>query len=338
MVTALIGAVLSGGLAACGSAGTSDGASAGASAGGEAGAGPGGTAPAAAGFPRTVQHAMGTTEIAAQPRRVVALDQSFVDAALTLDTPVVGYTTYRSIEDTLPGYLAPVLDDAREAVSVGTLEAPSLEKIAALRPDLILSAKVRHEALYDKLGRIAPTVFSETTGAKWKDNLRLVGRALGKEDLAEQRIKEYEDRAAAIGEEITAGNGGTPPTVSIIRFAGEPTVRLYVENSYSGIVLRDAGLVRPKGQPTTTDTVAVNLSEERIPEMDADHIFLAAYDDPSVGPVKQRFEANPLWGRLKGGIHEVPDITWMTAVGIQGAHAILDDLATTFGVDPARPS
>jgi len=29
-------------------------------------------------------------------------------------------------------------------------------------------------------------------------------------------------------------------------------------------------------------------------------------------------------------------VTWMTAVGIQGAHAILDDVAKFFAVDPAK--
>ncbi|WP_370023951.1 ABC transporter substrate-binding protein [Planotetraspora sp. GP83] len=283
---------------------------------------------------------MGDTEIKREPKRVLALDQSFVDAVLTLDTEVIGYTTYRSIEGGLPSYLAPVMAKAKNAVSVGTLQAPSLEKIAALKPDLIVSAKVRHEALYGKLSQIAPTVFSETTGAIWKDNLRLVGRALGKESLAEQRIADYQTRAAKIGEEIKAKNGGTPPTISIVRFAGEPTARLYVEKSYSGIVLKDAGFVRPSGQPTVSDAIAVDLSEERIPEMDADHIFVSAYDDPAAAaaPVKQKFEANPLWNRLKGEKHQVSDTTWMTAVGIQGAHAVLDDLATIFGVNPAKPA
>jgi iron complex transport system substrate-binding protein len=34
----------------------------------------------------------------------------------------------------------------------------------------------------------------------------------------------------------------------------------------------------------------------------------------------------------------VSDLTWMSAVGLQGAHAMLDDVATTFSVDPARSS
>ena len=334
LAVGVTGTVLSVGLAACGSSTpeTSAGTSTGTSATG------GSAAPAAsdtAAFPRTVKHVMGEARIPARPKRVVALDQSFVDAVLSLETEVVGFTSYRGIEGKLPDYLAPVLDHAKEATSVGTLEQPSLERILALKPDLIVSAKVRHEALYDKLSQIAPTVFSETTGAIWKENLKLVGQALGKEDLAEARIKEYQDRAATIGESIKAKDGKLP-TVSIARFAGEPTVRLYVENSYSGLVLKDVGFQRPADQPTVTDTIMVPISQENISQLDADHIFVAAYEDPAVGPVKEKFEANPLWGKLKGAKHDVSDTVWMTAVGIQGAHAILDDLAKIFEVDPAR--
>ncbi|MGW0592551.1 ABC transporter substrate-binding protein [Streptosporangium sp. NPDC002607] len=328
LAVGVVGVALSAGLAACGSSTPETSVeTSGASA-----------APAAsdtAAFPRTVKHVMGEATIPAQPKRVVALDQSFVDAVLTLETEVVGFTSYRGIEGELPDYLTPVLGHAKEATSVGTLEQPSLERILALKPDLIVSAKVRHEALYDKLSQIAPTVFSETTGAIWKENLRLVGQALGKEDLAEQKIKEYQDRAGRIGESIKAKEGKLP-TVSVARFAGEPTVRLYVENSYSGLVLKDVGFPRPEDQPTVTDTIMVPISQENISQLDADHIFVAAYEDPAVGPVKEKFEANPLWGKLKGAKHDVSDTVWMSAVGTQGAHAILDDLAKIFEVDPAR--
>jgi iron complex transport system substrate-binding protein len=299
------------------------------------GAGPG-PAPAEAPF-RVVTHAMGETAIPAQPIRVVALDQSFVDAVLTLETPVVGYTTYRAITEGLPDYLGPLADQyAGEAVSVGALEEPSLEQVAALQPDLIVSAKVRHEALYAQLSRIAPTVFSETTGAIWKDNLRLMGQALGKEELAETRIAEYEERAAAIGREIGAASGGTLPTVSVVRFAGEDTVRLYSRKSYSGVVLEDVGFPRPASQPTT-DEIAVDVSQERILDLDADHIFVATYPDSTSDGPKAQFTSNPLWSRLTGVRHDVSDLTWMSAVGIQGAHAMLDDIARIFSVDPARP-
>ena len=285
---------------------------------------------------RTIKHAMGETTIPAQPKRVVALDQSFVDAVLTLRTPVVGYTTYRSIDTKLPDYLGSVAAEyGKEATPVGTLEQPSLEKIMALKPDLIVSAKVRHEALYDKLSKIAPTVFSETTGAIWKDNIRLMGQALGKEQLADTTIKSYEERAAKIGAEIKEKDGKLP-TISVVRFAGEPTTRLYVEKSYSGIVLKDVGFPRPEGQPSKPDAIAVDVSQERIGDLDADQIFVATYPDPSSQAPKEKFVGNPLWGKLKGEKREVSDVTWMTAVGIQGAHAILDDVAKFFAVDPAK--
>ncbi|MFI6739648.1 ABC transporter substrate-binding protein [Nonomuraea sp. NPDC050451] len=317
----LVGALLVAGLAACGSSGASGGSAA---------------APASGAPFRTVKHAMGEAVIPAQPKRVVALDQSFVDAVLTLETPVVGYTTYRSIDSKLPDYLGTVAAQyGKEATPVGTLEEPSLEKIIALKPDLIVSAKVRHEALYDKLSKIAPTVFSETTGAIWKENVRLMGQALGKEQLADSRIKEYEGRAAKIGAAIKAKDGELP-TISVVRFAGEPTVRLYVEKSYSGLVMKDIGFPRPEGQPTKDDAIAVDVSQERITDLDADHIFVSTYQDPSAEEAKEKFVGNPLWGKLKGDKHDVNDLTWMSAVGIQGAHAILDDVAKLFEVDPAK--
>ncbi|WP_043618302.1 ABC transporter substrate-binding protein [Nonomuraea candida] len=328
----LAAALLMAGVAACGSTGSTGTTGAGT----EAGAGAAGGETAGAAPFRTVKHAMGETAIPAQPKRVVALDQSFVDAVLTLETPVVGYTTYRSIDTALPGYLGTVAErHGKEATPVGTLEQPSLEKIMALKPDLIVSAKVRHEALYAKLSKIAPTVFSETTGAIWKENLRLMGQALGKEDLADARIKAYEQRAATIGAAIKEKEGELP-TISIVRFAGEPTTRLYVENSYSGLVMKDVGFPRPEGQPTVRDTIAVDVSQERILDLDADHIFVATYPDPASEGPKEKFVSNPLWGKLKGDKHEVSDLTWMSAVGIQGAHAMLDDVAKIFAVDPAK--
>lgn len=289
-------------------------------------------------FPRTVTHAMGTTEIPAQPKRIVALDATFVDAAFSLDTPIVGYTRYDGSGDALPAYLgAQRRTLGGDAKVVGSLSEPSLEAIAALHPDLIVSAKVRHEQIYDQLSRIAPTVFSQTTGATWKDNIRLLARAIGKEDLAEQRIDAYQHRAKVVGDEIRSAAGGNP-TVSVVRFVGGGPARLYYRSSFVGIVLDDAGLARPPSQDVSDPAkIAAEISEEKIGDAEADHIFVTTYADPSGAAAQDadRFRANPLWGRLHGKIHEVSDTTWMTAVGLQGANVILDDLAKTFGVDPA---
>jgi iron complex transport system substrate-binding protein len=287
-------------------------------------------ADSSAGFPRTVEHAMGTTEIPARPKRVVALDASFVDATLILDTPVVGYTDYRSINGKLPDYLG---EDRTtyglEAQAVGTLAEPNLEKIAELNPDLIITAKVRHEKLYDQLSKIAPTVMSETTGPTWKDNIRLEAKALGAEDLAEKEISSYEKAAKTVGTAINATAGD--PTISVVRFVDGPT-RLYQNASFSGIVLKDAGLKRPASQDV--NDFALEISPERIKDADADAIFVTVYADEKGVSARTaaQFKTNPLWTPLAPKVHEVPDLTWMTAVGLQGAWVILDDLAKTFDV------
>ncbi|MEU0096480.1 iron-siderophore ABC transporter substrate-binding protein [Kribbella sp. NPDC006257] len=289
-----------------------------------------GQASANAGFPRTVEHAMGKAEIPAKPKRVVALDTSFVDASLILHAQVVGFTDYRTINGKLPDYLG---DDrtkyGADAVSVGTLAEPNLEKIAALKPDLIISAKVRHEKLYSQLSKIAPTVMSETTGPTWKDNIRLEAKALGEEDRANEAITSYETAAKSVGASIN--EKAKNPTISVVRFVDGPT-RLYQNASFSGIVLKDAGLKRPKSQDV--DGFAAEISAERIKDADGDAIFVATYNDEKGLSKKtaDQFKANPLWKPLAPKVHEVPDITWMTAVGLQGAWSILTDLCTTFDV------
>ncbi|RCW40165.1 iron complex transport system substrate-binding protein [Halopolyspora algeriensis] len=285
---------------------------------------------------RVVEHAMGKTPITGKPQRIVTLDATFTSAVMALDSQVVGYTTFGGRKE-LPEYLGKDRQTyGAQAQWVGSLSNPNLEKIVQLDPDLILSAKVRHEQLYEQLSEIAPTVFSQTTGGTWKENLLLTGRALGKAGLAERKLDAYEQRAKTVGDNVRNALGRNP-TMSIVRFAGEPTVRLYTKESFPGIVQSDTGLARPEGQPTT-DGIAVNLSQERILELDADHIFITVYPDKAGDAAETRnaFRSNPLWNKLTGEKHTVNDITWMTSVGLHGAHAILDDIATTFGVDPAR--
>ncbi len=80
----------------------------------------------------------------------------------------------------------------------------------------------------------------------------------------------------------------------------------------------------------------MDVSQERILDLDADHIFIATYPDATTDGPKAQFVSNPLWARLAGTQLEVSDLTWMSAVGLQGAHSMLDDLARIFSVDPAR--
>ena len=293
------------------------------------------TSAAPSAFPVTVEHAMGSTTVTAEPKRVVALDSSYAEATLLLESNLVGITTYRAFSTDLPEYLGEAREKyAKDVQSVGEMSAPSLEKIAALKPDLIVSAKVRHEALYGQLSKIAPTVMSETTGPTFKKNIELLGKALGKEDLAKEKLAAFEAEAKKVGEAVNAKAGN--PTISITRFNDGPT-RLYLPASYSGIVLADAGLARP--QPQQAEGFILEISEENIKQADADKIFVSTYEDEAglAKKTKEAFEANPLWKPLQPKVVEVSDSTWMTAVSIQGAYHILADIAKAFGVEGPAP-
>lgn len=290
------------------------------------------------GFPRTISDAMGETTVEERPQKVAALDSSYADAAASLETEVVAYTKYPS-SDGLPDYLGKDKQYLEGAKDVGALESPNVEALYDVQPDLIVSAKVRHEAIHSKLSNVAPTVFSESTGATWKDNIRLLAEALGKEDLAERKIGEYEERAKAIGDAIEQKEGSMP-TYSLVRFMeGEQTVRLYASNSFPAIVMNDVGLKRPEGQPDSKDEINVDVSQEDIAKLDADEVFVSSYADATqqAEDPRKRFESNPLWGKLSGELADVDDETWYVSVSLQGAHAMLDDIAEKYGVDPAKP-
>jgi iron complex transport system substrate-binding protein len=268
---------------------------------------------------RVVEHAMGSTDVPANPQRVVVLDTGELDSALALGVMPVGAVSAFP-DGRLPGYL----DGMTGGITVvGTIAEPNLEAILALEPDLILSSKLRHEEIYDELSAIAPTVFAETVGVVWKDNLRLNAQALGKEAEAEALFEAYEARLAELREAL----GQDLPAVSVVRFLpGE--VRIYRKASFIGTVLQDAGLPRPEVQDV--EDFALYLSDmEGIPQMDGDVIFVTTYGEESE-MAKADYLASPLWQQLEavqeGAVYEVPDSYWMLGIGMLAANQVIDDL------------
>ncbi|WP_309080635.1 iron-siderophore ABC transporter substrate-binding protein [Zhihengliuella sp.] len=291
----------------------------------------------AAEFPKTVEHFRGSTEIPEQPLRIAALDPSYVDATMLLGAELVAYTQYRQGSNPFPEYLGDVSELTDEAVNVGTIAEPDLEKILEAEPDLIITADVRQGAMYDQLNKIAPTVMSESTGPTWKENVVLLGEAIGKKTEAEQAVADYEERAAAVGAAILEKD--PEATYSLIRFAGEDTARLYSSNSFIGEIMADMGVPRPEGQPDSEEEIMVALSTEQILEADAGLIMESTWNPGGAegeASVEQRdrFRSNPLYSQLTGDILEVDDSVFLSSVSIQGANEVVTQLAEHFGVDP----
>ncbi len=277
---------------------------------------------------------MGTAELKAQPKRVVVLDSGELDDVTLLGiTPLGAVSPHLKTEGGFPTYLKDRIGGAKD---VGPMAEPNLELIASLKPDLILSSKVRHEKVYDKLNAIAPTVFAETTGLPWKANLALYAQALGKEAEAKKALADYQTRAAALGAEIKAKNGGKMPTASVVRFVAGPT-RLYQKASFSGTVLSDVGLGRPASQDV--DKSMLDVSPEQINQADADLVFVTTSDDPTKTK-ESEVQGTAVWKGLNAvkndKVFNVPDETWMSGIGVQAADAMLGDIAKAAGVDAPK--
>lgn len=79
---------------------------------------------------RTVTHTMGTTEVPAEPKRVVVLDTGELDTAITLGVVPIG-AVRAPVDDGLLDYLG---DQTAEIKLVGAIAQPNLELIAGLKP------------------------------------------------------------------------------------------------------------------------------------------------------------------------------------------------------------
>ncbi|MFJ2031326.1 ABC transporter substrate-binding protein [Streptosporangium sp. NPDC087985] len=274
---------------------------------------------AAEGPTRTIKHAMGETEVPESPQRVIVLDTDKLDTMVSLGLTPVG-AAQAAENQTWPKYLGSALDATQP---VGTLQALNLEAISALKPDLILGTKFRQEQFYDKLKQIAPTVFTEKVGTTWKENLLLDADALGKKAEAEKLLADYQARARSLG-------GSDAVRVSIVRFM-PAQIRMYGPESFSGIVVGDAGFGRPEPQQLADaqDRRFGELSQENISQADGDVLFYSAYG-AQAAQSQAAVTGGPLWKNLPpvkdGRAHNVDDETWMTGIGVTAAGKILDDL------------
>ena len=114
---------------------------------------------AAGAFPREVEHALGITEIPAEPTRVVTVGVTEQDAVLALGIAPVGVTEWYGDQPfaTWP-WAQDELGDA-EPVVLSTTDGFEYERIAALEPDLIIGTNAGlAEESYELLSAIAPTI------------------------------------------------------------------------------------------------------------------------------------------------------------------------------------
>ena len=277
---------------------------------------------------QTIEHAMGTTSVPTQPQRVMVL--SWLDSVLSLGVEPVGSN---QVNDS---YLR---ERAAEIPNVGQAGEPNLEKILALKPDLILGSKTQHEPIYGQLSRIAPTVFEGGQGSgEWKETLKLYAEALGKTPEAEQVMADYRARLEELRTRM--GDRLANTQVSVVRVYPDG-ISLYLKDSFCGTILADAGLPRPAAQNLSAseamsiagNPVQLSISRELLDRADGDVLFVwtAENDAETQQEAQQRLEqlkADPLWSSLKAvqqnKVYQVPQY-WIGS-GPIAANLVIDDL------------
>ncbi|RFU70070.1 iron-siderophore ABC transporter substrate-binding protein [Peribacillus saganii] len=279
----------------------------------------------------TVEHAMGTATLEKKPEKVVVLTNEGTEALLALGVKPVG-----AVQSWLgdPWY-DHIKDDMDDVEVVGVEGEVNLEKIAALKPDLIIGNKLRQEAVYEQLSSIAPTVFSETLRGDWKENFKLYSKALNLEDEGTKVLSDFDAHVEEVKQKL---GDKVNQEVSVVRFMAGKT-RIYYTDSFSGIIFDQLGFKRVKEQEelftpeNKLGKLAIDVGKEVLPKMDGDILFYFTYapqgDKEALNTAKEWTE-DPLWKNLdvvkNGNAHEVSDATWNTAGGVLAANIMLDDL------------
>lgn len=245
------------------------------------GSGPDDAAPANGAFPVSLTHKYGSTTVKSEPQRIVTVGLTDQDAVLALGQVPVGTTEW------LGGYKGAIGPWAAD--KLGSAEAPTVlkdtgtgpqtEKIAALRPDLILAV---HGGLtkeqYTTLSKFAPVVAQPKEyndfGVPWQQQTRTIGKALGKEPAAKKVVTgvEAEFRTAA-GKNPAFGKSSAvmaTPYEGIFAFGGQdPRSR----------VLTGLGFTLPSDlDKVIGDEFGANISKERTDLLDTDAIVWIASD------------------------------------------------------------
>lgn len=147
----------------------------------------------------TIEHKYGSTEIPQSPERIVTVGLTDQDPVLALGVTPVGTADWFGDKQ---GAIFPWARDYVEGDMpevVGDSESINFESVAALEPDLILGLYSGMSMdQYETLTEIAPVVAQPEGytdyGVPWQEQTRIIGRALGRQERAEELISQTEGR------------------------------------------------------------------------------------------------------------------------------------------------
>ena len=205
-------------------------------------------------------------DVPENPERIVA--PYLEDDILTLEEkPVVQWSVNDggSIQDYLQ-------EEGLEGLELIPHDLP-FEVVASHEPDLILlsSSDFADDESYRNYSSIAPTFVVESGSYDdWRERLERVSEIFGKEDMAEEKIDEYE----SLAEEVRTGL--PDETAMSVWKSGESYFISNADKSSGEVLYNDLGL----GVPPVVEEVSegnetpwIEISLESLAESEVDHIF-----------------------------------------------------------------
>ncbi|MEP1444960.1 MAG: siderophore ABC transporter substrate-binding protein [Paraglaciecola sp.] len=279
-------------------------------------------------IPFDVQHKLGSTVIKKRPVRVAALDMNEVDYLDQLGVPVAGMP-----KDFIPHYLEDYSNNSN-IVDLGAIVQPNMERIYALKPDLVLMSPIQ-ASHYQALSDLAPTIhfdinYQDSSSEYFdavKQHLLILGKIFDKETLAQSKVIELENKVQTAKQIIQ-----NRPEKAMVVLHNNSSFRFLGVNSRYGFVYDLLG-VKAVNSSEQMGLHGQPVSSEFIFENNPDIIYLV--DRTAVmehSPVldKQAID-NPLlretnaWKNDKV-IFVDPEAWYITGAGVTSLKIIIDDV------------
>ncbi|MGW4028824.1 iron-siderophore ABC transporter substrate-binding protein [Streptomyces sp. NPDC004838] len=250
-----------------------------------------------AAFPVTVDHKYGSTTIEAEPKKVVTLGLSDQDTVLALGVKPVGSVDWFKEKPYGKWPWTKELWGSTPPQIVGERDEFNMEKIVALKPDLIVAqySGMKKEQ-YDTLSKLFKVVAQpkghEDYQAPWKVMTQQIGKALGKDAETEKLIAGVDARFKAVRDKHPEWKG---KTVTV----GEPyepgKFAAFSPKDPKVVFLSEMGFTTPEAYRTTLGKENIaDLSSERLDVMEADRTVWLGTPE-----TEKALKADPLYKKTK---------------------------------------
>lgn len=278
---------------------------------------------------KTIVHDFGTTELKKAPKRIVILDNLYGEILDPLDITPVGATTGQADSQEFSTLFKKQYKDAK-VISVGWQGNPDLDKIAELKPDLILMTG-EQEDLYDKLSEIAPTVgYQINTDENWDyhETSLKVAEIFDKRDEMKKDLDRLDAREAVFAENVKAKFGDQK--LMYLRVT-DNDIRYYAFGHFG--YLYDTYHFN-RAETFNPDDMFQVIDPDKLKDINPDLLIVQA---DSQELLDNKLKNSPVWTSLKAvqnnKVIYADYSTYMLGFGIVSQEAIMKQISDEWGLN-----